>query len=190
MKSTGTGFILSFRHLDAVYDIDQASGNILWKLGGSATPQSLRIVNDPVFTSGGGFGGQHDAQLQADGTLTLYDDRDQPRPCPRAVRYRIDTQTHTATMLEQLSDPAVAPSSPFGGSIRSLAGGDWVIGWGGTPAFGEYTSTGTRVFLVQFAPGTAIYRALPVPYGQLSPATLAPTWTSSTRGLRHHTIGP
>ena len=49
---TGTGFLLSFRHLDAVYDIDQASGNILWKLGGSARPESLTVLNDPVFAGG------------------------------------------------------------------------------------------------------------------------------------------
>jgi class 3 adenylate cyclase len=57
--------------LNAVFDIDQRSGNILWKLGGSATPESLRITNDPVFTNGSHFGGQHDARLLPDGTVTL-----------------------------------------------------------------------------------------------------------------------
>ena len=172
IDATGTGFILSFRHLDAVYDINQRGGTIVWKLGGSATPESLTISEDPVFANGSHFGGQHDARLWPDGTLTLYDNGTNLGRAPRAVRYQIDTRTHTATMLEEHNDPAAGTSSPFGGSVRRLDGGDWVIGWGGTNTISELTSTGSRVFLMQFAPGTAIYRALPVPYGQLSRATL------------------
>ncbi len=74
IEPTGTGFILSYRHLDAVYRIDQATGNVEWKLGGSARPESLTVVGDPVFSGGSHFGGQHDARLQADGTVSLFDD--------------------------------------------------------------------------------------------------------------------
>ena len=38
------GVIFSSRHLDAVYRVDMATGDITWKLGGSTTPQSLRWV--------------------------------------------------------------------------------------------------------------------------------------------------
>ena len=31
----GTGFIISFRHMDAIYKVDYATKNIVWKLGGS-----------------------------------------------------------------------------------------------------------------------------------------------------------
>ena len=73
IEPTGSGFIMSFRHLDAIYDVDQATGNLVWKLGGSARPESL-TVDDPVFNDGSHFGGQHDSRLQPDGTVTLYDD--------------------------------------------------------------------------------------------------------------------
>lgn len=172
IDSTGTGFIMSFRHLDAVFNIDQRSGKILWKLGGSATPESLTITKDPVFTNGSHFGGQHDARLLPDGTVTVYDNGTNLDRAPRAVRYQIDTRAHTATMLEQLGDPAAGPASPFGGSVRRLNGGDWFIGWGGTNTISEFKSTGTRVFLMQFTPGTSVYRAVPVPYDRLSPAML------------------
>jgi outer membrane protein assembly factor BamB len=172
IEATGTGFIVSYRHLDAVYDIDQSSGNLVWKLGGSATPESLTIANDPVFTNGSHFGGQHDARLLADGTVTAFDDGTNLGRAPRAVRYQIDTGTHAATMLGQQSDPTAASASPCCGSARLLPGGDWIMGWGGTNTISELDSTGTRVFLMQFASGTLIYRALPVPYGQLDRATL------------------
>ena len=41
IEATATGFIVSFRHLDAVYNIDKATGDIVWKLGGSTTPESM-----------------------------------------------------------------------------------------------------------------------------------------------------
>ena len=171
IEATDTGYIVSFRHLDAVFDIDKATGNIVWKLGGSTTPQSMSITNDPVFAGGSHFGGQHDARLLADGTLTLFDDGSNLGRAPRAVRYQIDPVARTASMLEQQSDPAIAPASGCCGSARRLDGGDWVFGWGGTNAVSEMTSSGSRVFLMQFAPGI-LYRALPIPFGVLDRAAL------------------
>ena len=40
--------IASFRHLDAVYKINKATGAIVWKLGGTKTPKSLKVHNDPL----------------------------------------------------------------------------------------------------------------------------------------------
>jgi hypothetical protein len=171
IEATATGFIVSFRHLNAVLAIDKATGDIVWKLGGTPTPQSMSITNDPVFASGSHFGGQHDARLLTDGTLTLFDDGSDLDRAPRAVRYQIDAGARTATMLEQQSDAAIAPISICCGSARRLDGGNWVVGWGGTNVVSEMTSSGSRVFLMQFAPGF-IYRATPVPFGVLDRAAL------------------
>jgi Arylsulfotransferase (ASST) len=170
IEATPTGFILSFRHLDAIYNIDKATGSIIWKLGGSTRPESLSIANDPVFTGGSHFGGQHDARLLGDGTVTLHDNGSGLGRAPRAVRYQINAGAHTATMLEQQTDPIV-PSSGCCGSARRLDGGDWVVGWGGTKSMSELTNNGTRVFLLQFAAGF-LYRAVPVPPGVLDRAAL------------------
>jgi hypothetical protein len=171
IEPTATGFILSFRHLNAIYDIDQVTGSIVWKLGGSARAESLAIQNDGVFTGGGGFAGQHDARLLSDGTVTLYDDgTGQSRP-PRAVRYQVDTTARTATWLNELSDPLI-PGSNCCGSAREVAGGNWVVGWGGTNTATEMTPGGTREFVLQFPSGTYMYRTIPVPIGQLGRAAL------------------
>ena len=86
----GNDMLMSFRHTDAVYSVHKSNGSIEWKLGGSTRPESLTVLNDPVFTSAGGFGAQHDARVMPDGTVTLHDNGFGPPPrglrVPRATR--------------------------------------------------------------------------------------------------------
>jgi hypothetical protein len=165
IESTGTGFILSYRHLDALYGIDQASGNVVWKLGGSTRPESLTVVGDPVFDGGSHFGGQHDGRMLGDGTVTLYDDGTGFDRAPRAVRYAIDTNGRTATLLDSVSDPQIA-GSPCCGSARDLGSGVWVVGWGGT-SHGTETVGGGRQYALSF-PGYLVYRLLPLTSSQVT----------------------
>ena len=60
------GIIVSYRHLDAVYRIDMATGAITWKLAGTPTPESLTIKNSPYPTN---FSGQHYARLLPNGAV-------------------------------------------------------------------------------------------------------------------------
>lgn len=173
----GTNAVVSFRHLDAVYEINMPTNNIVWKLGGSTRPDgtSLTVLNDPEFASSGGFGGQHDARVLSDGTVSLYDDQSRHTGAPRGVRYQISppssSATGTATLVEQITDSAIT-NSPYTGGARKLAGGNWVIAWGGTAYVGEYTPQGTRVFWLGFDNPRFSYRAYPVQSGQLSDAQL------------------
>jgi hypothetical protein len=165
VEDTGDGFIISFRHLDAVYRIDKtnALGPIVWKLGGTTRTESLTVSGDPNF----GTNGQHDARLLGDGTVTIYDNGTQgtnPARQPRFVRYSINVSSKTATLVEQLQDADVTQSGCCG-SARRLPGGHWVTGWGFNNTFSEYTSTGTRVFRLV---GTFVYRALPILPGEFT----------------------
>jgi Arylsulfotransferase (ASST) len=182
IEATPDGYLVSFRHLDAVYKIKKDVGqlddkSIEWKLGGSEhdeglPPHDTRLtpVNDLVFDGGSHFGGQHDARLLSDGTVTLHDNGSNLGRPPRAVRYQIDTTNKTATLQEQMTDPLV-PSSNCCGDARKLPGGNWVMGWGGSGGDNrvvtEMTADGTRAFLLQFPKGV-LYRATPVLFGQLS----------------------
>ncbi len=172
------GFVVSYRHLDAVYNVDQGSNAVLWKLGGSTRAESLTVENDPVFANSSHFGGQHDARLLSDGTVSLYDDGSYLGRAPRAVRYHIDTTARTATLVEALQDP-VALSSFCCGSARKLPGGDWVMGWGGTNTGSETGVQGSgqvqllhTSFLLQFPSNFLVYRMVPIPAGQLDKAAL------------------
>ena len=137
--------IASFRHLDAVYKIDKSTGAIVWKLGGTShAPEPDREGDPAAYT----FGGQHDARLLPDGTLTVFDNRtDLDDATPRAVRFRIDQTAGTATLLQSISDPDV-PASHCCGSARRLPNRDWLIDWGegslqGTGSIGGYKPDGT-----------------------------------------------
>ena len=163
IEPAGGAVIASFRHLDAVYKIDKSTGNIVWKLGGTKTSRSLAVSNDPYAYT---FGGQHDARLLGDGTLTVFDNRTGLSQPPRAVRYRIDEQAGTATLLESISDPAVS-SSGCCGSARRLDNGDWLIDWGPQGGIGGYKPSGDRTFRLNFDPRGS-YRAEPVPAGAVS----------------------
>ena len=152
------GVIFSARHLDAVYRIDMATGAVTWKLGGTATPESLSVTGDRYSQL---LSGQHDALIAPDGSLTVHDDGTGVNRPPRAVRFTIDTATAKATEVEHVTDPR-ATFSPCCGSAQKLAGGDWVISWGGIDFMTELNPQGTPQLTITF-PGLFSYRAVPVP---------------------------
>ena len=164
IEPAGDAVIASFRHLDAVYKIRKSTGEIVWKLGGTNTPESLTVEGGP---SGNTFGAQHDARLLSDGTLSVFDNRTNlGQKRPRAVRFRIDEASGTATLLQSITDPDV-PVSYCCGSARRLGNGDWLIGWGRNNPIGGYTRDGKRTFLLKFGSSWS-YRAEPVPAGAVS----------------------
>jgi hypothetical protein len=157
----GDGFIVSFRHQDAVYKVDYATKDIVWKIGGTRRAESLRVLNDPIFTKGSSISGQHDARMLPDGTLSIYDNRTNSTNGrqPRVVRYRIDEVAGTATLVSTLRD-SIAPVSPCCGSARRLPTGNWVVAWGGGEWFTENKPDGTQIFRLRG--GSGIYRVIPL----------------------------
>ncbi|MGH2965026.1 MAG: arylsulfotransferase family protein [Solirubrobacterales bacterium] len=163
--------LLSFRNLDAVYEINRTTGNVIWKLGGTTTPKSLTVLNDPYASYP--LGAQHDARRLPDGTISLHDNFTYQNRGPRAVRYRIDPQAGTATLVESVTDPDAAASQCCG-SARKLPSGGWLIGWGRIPNappinrfIGGYNSSGQRIFELELPYGF-FYRAFPVPSGEIN----------------------
>lgn len=151
--------VISARHTDALYGIERSTGEILWKLGGTETPESLRIIGDPAEKL---FGGQHDARFAADGTLSVYDNgKDRPR-LPRVVSYRLDLEKGTATYLGQLNDPEIKTSHCCG-SARPLRDGGWLVSWGDNPLVTGFDSERRIAFRLTLAASS--FRAVPVPAG-------------------------
>lgn len=166
IEPRGDELVISTRHTDAVYGIDRDSGEIAWKLGGTETAESLRIVSDPAVRP---FGGQHDARISADGRLSVYDNgKDRPRR-PRVAFYRLDPARGTATFLGQLNDPEVS-SSHCCGSARELPGGGWLVSWGDNPIVSAFDADGRLAFRLRLAASS--FRAVPVPPGAASAASL------------------
>lgn len=159
--------IVSTRHTDAVYGIDRASGEIRWKLGGSQTGKSLRVVGDPATKL---LGGQHDARLDRYGRLTIFDNgKDRPRR-PRVVFYKLDLAAGKAIYKGQLNDPEVKRSHCCG-SARELPGGGWLVSWGDNKLVTGFDRQGRIAFRLHLPAPT--FRAVPVPPGATSSRRLA-----------------
>ena len=123
----GNAVIASFRQLDAVYKINKATGNIVWKLGGTTTTRSLKVIGDPHSYP---LGGQHDARVLPDGTLSVFDNRTaltdrRPGWCATGSTRWLERPPWSS----RSRDPDI-PLSYCCGSARHLPNGDWLIDWG------------------------------------------------------------
>jgi len=164
----GGSIVISMRHTDGIYRINRGTGDVIWKLGGTPRPESLTVLDDPFASNP--LGGQHDAMIRADGTLTAHDNGQLKGRPPRAVQYRIDAAAGTARLIDSQSDPNV-PAAICCGSARLSSSGSWLASWGGSGStvhpIAEYAADGSITFKLNF-PGTFSYRAAPVGTGQLT----------------------
>jgi hypothetical protein len=158
--------VVSMRHTDAIYGIERSTGDVRWKLGGTETPASLRVIGDPAEKL---FGGQHDARVGEGGYLSVYDNgKDRPRR-PRVVSYRLDLERRTATYIGQLNDSRIKTSHCCG-SARPLARGGWLVSWGDNPLVTAFDDRDRVAFRLTLPVPT--FRAVPVPRGATSIAAL------------------
>jgi hypothetical protein len=116
-------FLLSFRHLNAVYKIHRTSGDVLWKLGGQSS--------DFTFTNDAGFSGQHDVRRLPNGNYSVFDNSNMgsiPKKS-RGVEYQLDTVNWTATKVNEDLHPTASYHMAMG-SYRQFADGSALLGWG------------------------------------------------------------
>jgi hypothetical protein len=161
--------VVSLRHTDAVYEVDRATGDVVWKLGGTKTAKSLKIVGDPYGKRN--FGGQHDARVPGPNRVTLFDNGSLRHRPPRAVEYRIDRSKRTARLENAVELGRIDRSTCCGGA-RRLPGGHWAVSWGNNAYAGELTAKGRHVLTLRFSGGRHSYRIDPVLSGRLSRSAL------------------
>jgi hypothetical protein len=140
VEPVGGDLLVSMRNTDAVYRIRMRDGKIRWKLGGTRTRRSLRVLADPTDYP---LGGQHDVRAWR-GTVTIHDNGTDLERFPRVVRYEIDSEKRTATLIESVSDARVVESICCG-SARKLEDGNWLVGWGGAGVSSLLTPRGRLV---------------------------------------------
>jgi hypothetical protein len=150
--------LLSARSTWAAYQLDGADGRILWRLGGTKSSFALTPGSEPAW--------QHDARMQPDGTVTLFDNGSLPRvhDQSRGKRFALDVRRRTATLVNSYAHPLTPLLADSQGNMRTLANGDVVIGWGGIPSVSELAPGGELVFDAHLPPGTSSYRAFRFPW--------------------------
>ncbi len=162
--------LISARNTWAAYQLNGASGKILWRLGGT----------DSSFRMGPGTetAWQHDGRILPDGVLTLFDDGSNPpiHHQSRAVRIALDLNTREARLLASYTHPDPPLLSASQGNMQTLQNGNAVVGYGGLPAISEYTPDGSLLFDAHLPFDMTFYRAFRFPWsGRPSspPAVLA-----------------
>jgi hypothetical protein len=153
-------YVVSWRNLDQITAIDQASGAFLWRLGG--LKGEFTFVNDPLD----GFSKQHAVKMLPNGNVLLFDNGTDHVPSQsRAVEYRLDHVAKTATMVwESRHDPIL--HAAFLGWVDRLDDGNT---WVGYTIFGrvqEVAPSGSVVWEGQLqvnGANASVYRIIPVP---------------------------
>lgn len=163
------GIIASFRNTSAIYRIVKATGQIDWKLGGTTTAQNLTVLGDPGVDKH--VGGQHDARVLSDGTISVLDNGWGTTHGARVTRWRIDRAARTATLVESLVDPTIGKSICCG-SARRGSDGSWLVNYGAIAYIRAYDKTKKQVFSLHLTDHGLSYRATPIPSSQLSTSTL------------------
>jgi Arylsulfotransferase (ASST) len=149
----GSNPVVSLRNTNAVYEIDRSTGKTVWTLGGRHS--SFRLG------SGTGTAFQHAAMLQADGTMTIFDDGAGPptvHKFSRGIRVSLDSSHMTASLVHEY-DHSPQISAQFEGNVQQLSSGNVFMGWGQQPYFSEDNSSGQQIFDARFTVPTASYRA-------------------------------
>ena len=145
--------IVSARNTSAVYKLDHQTGAILWRYGGKDSSFKMGPGTQTAF--------QHDAIVQPDGTLTVFDDGAGPPKVhahSRGIRVKLDTQAMTATLVKEY-DHSPQESANFEGSTQLFGDGNVFLGWGQRQFFSEDNSQGQQIFDGSFAAPTSSYRA-------------------------------
>ncbi|MBA3646194.1 MAG: aryl-sulfate sulfotransferase [Gemmatimonadaceae bacterium] len=130
-------YLLSFAALGEITKIDANTGAIIWRFGGKHN--QFEFVGDPF----GGFGTQHDARFLPNGDILLMDNGQKHSPPEsRAVEYRLNEATHTATMIWEFRQPA-GFFSPFAGSVQRLSQGNTLLAFGAAAHLTEVGAGGS-----------------------------------------------
>jgi hypothetical protein len=146
--------LVSARHTWALYEINPTTGRIPLVIGGKHSTVKMG--------PGTNFEWQHDAHMNADGTITMFDDGagiGEPNEREsRALRIRVNSTTRRATLVAAyVNNPSLLADSQ--GSVQLLPDGNTFVGWGSAPYFTEFSPSGKQLFSLHFGEPLQSYRA-------------------------------
>jgi hypothetical protein len=144
--------LVSARDTSAVYEIDRASGRILWTLGGKAS--SFRLAPASRFHF------QHDAQMLPHDRVSLFDDEGGPPTTgpARGLVLALNPRRHTARLVRQYRRSADTFSQSEG-SVQTRPSEDAFVGFGAAPFFSEFSPGGRLLYDASLPQDDGSYRA-------------------------------
>jgi hypothetical protein len=150
--------LVSGRSTWAAYQLQQGSGKILWRLGGTNSSFAMAPGTETAW--------QHDARMQPDGSVTFFDDGSNPRIHyqSRGVRVVPELAHHRTRLLRVYTHPTALLADSQGDNQVLYPGENVVIGWGAVPEVSEFSKTGALLFDAHLPPGMSSYRAFRFPW--------------------------
>jgi hypothetical protein len=157
--------VISMRNTWAVYLVDTVRNRTIWTLGGKDS--TFTIAQRAIFRW------QHDARLLSgpgpEKRVTLFNDNccqviargglAPPDGPADGIVFQLNLRSHTATLEAQYGHtPTLHPV--YLGSMQLLPGGNALVGWGSSPYFTEYGSSGRRLLDAAWPGKDESYRAL------------------------------
>jgi Arylsulfotransferase (ASST) len=153
----GSTTLISARNTWTLYELNTTTGQVTLRVGGKRS--QVKAVN------GAATAFQHDATVQANGTVSVFDNGAVPKvhPQSRAIFLSIDAHARTDTLLARYEHPG-GLSSASQGSVQAMAGGGVFVGWGAEPYFSEFSSAGQLLYDAHWHGSYQSYRAYRFPW--------------------------
>jgi hypothetical protein len=162
---------ISARSTWAGYQLQGATGKVLWRLGGNRSSFEMGPGTKTAW--------QHDGRVLPDGEVTFFDDGSNPpiHSQSRGVRIALDFKTLQARLVSSYTHPDPPLLAPSQGNMQTLSDQNALVGYGGVPAISEYAAKGDSLLFDAHLPfDMSFYRAYRFPWsGRPSspPAVLA-----------------
>jgi hypothetical protein len=150
---------ISARSTWAGYQLEGATGKVLWRLGGNRSSFKMGPGTSTAW--------QHDGRVLPNGEVTFFDDGSNPpiHSQSRGVRIALDYKTHEARLAAAYTHPNSPLLAPSQGNMQTLPDGNSVVGYGGVPAIGEYAAKGSSLLFDAHLPfDMSFYRAFRFPW--------------------------
>jgi hypothetical protein len=167
--------LISARNTWALYELGTTTGQVGLRVGGKRSGVKL--------SSGAGTAFQHDATVQPNGTVSVFDNGAVPKvhPQSRAIFLALDPRARTDTLLARYEHPG-GLSSGSQGSVQTLPGGGVLVGWGSQPYFSEFSSAGQLIYDAHWHGSYQSYRAYRSPWAgtPAAPPAIAASAPSSS----------
>ena len=150
--------LISSRNTSALYELNSLTGQVVGQIGGKQSSVTL--------SAGAATAYQHDATLQPNGTITVFDNGGAPKVHnqSRALVLSVNAAAHTDTVLSEFThaDPPLLAESQ--GSVQELPNQNILVGWGSEPFFSEFSLTGELLFDAHLHGSYQSYRTYRFPW--------------------------
>jgi hypothetical protein len=186
----GDETLISARNTWGLYELNTTTGQVLLRVGGKH--------NEVKQGSGTATAFQHDATVQANGTISVFDNGAVPKvhPQSRAIVLALEPKARTETLLARYEHSSPQLSSGSQGSVQAQGDGGLFVGWGSEPYFSEYGANGQLLYDAHWHGSYESYRAYRFPWtatpssppavavasgtGAGAPVTVYASWNGAT----------